>query len=77
VQWIMAKAQDTRGENVFALKVGGQMAKIYPYPMLNQAAGMLVAQDLDDVESNANWQEWCAGIDGLGALVMLAASLPI
>jgi hypothetical protein len=73
----MAKAQDTRGENVFALKVGGQMAKIYPYPMLNQAAGMLVAQDLDDVESNAHWQEWCAGMDGLGALVMLAASLPI
>ena len=25
--------------------------------------------------STANWQDWCAGIDGLGSLVMLAASL--
>jgi hypothetical protein len=28
-------------------------------------------------ESNTHWQEWCSGMDGLGALIMLAASLPI
>lgn len=26
--------------------------------------------------SNDNWEEWCAGMDGFGSLVMLAASLP-
>ncbi|KAJ9634342.1 hypothetical protein H2204_006419 [Knufia peltigerae] len=25
--------------------------------------------------SNANWEEWCSGMDGLGGLIMLAASL--
>ena len=25
--------------------------------------------------SSANWAEWCSGMDGFGALVMLAASL--
>ena len=28
-------------------------------------------------ESNIHWQEWSSGMDGLGALIMLAASLPI
>lgn len=28
-------------------------------------------------ESNTHWQEWSSGMDGLGALIMLAASLPI
>ncbi|KAI0817828.1 hypothetical protein GGR55DRAFT_622117 [Xylaria sp. FL0064] len=27
--------------------------------------------------STANWEEWCAGIDGFGGLVMLAASLVV
>lgn len=26
-------------------------------------------------KGKANWQDWCAGMDGLGGLVMLAASL--
>ena len=25
--------------------------------------------------STANWEEWCSGMDGFGALIMLAASL--
>ncbi|KAI0393960.1 hypothetical protein F5Y17DRAFT_429881 [Xylariaceae sp. FL0594] len=31
--------------------------------------------DDDDDESEKGWQEWCAGMDGLGGLVMLAASM--
>ena len=27
--------------------------------------------------SSKNWDEWCAGMDGFGALIMLAASLPL
>lgn len=26
-------------------------------------------------KTTANWEEWCSGMDGLGGLVMLAASL--
>ena len=26
-------------------------------------------------KERANWEDWCAGMDGLGGLVMLAASL--
>ena len=33
--------------------------------------------DVTEEESNANWQEWCAGMDGMGALVMLAPTLDI
>jgi hypothetical protein len=28
-------------------------------------------------KSSENWDEWCAGMDGFGALIMLAASLPL
>jgi hypothetical protein len=27
--------------------------------------------------TNASWEEWCSGMDGLGGLVMLAASLVV
>ena len=27
-----------------------------------------------EATSAANWREWCAGMDGLGGLIMLAAS---
>lgn len=76
-EWMMAKKQDTRGDNVFGIKVGGRMAKVIPCPMLDEGQGVSLAHVPDDVQSSANWQEWCSGMDGLGALVMLAASLPI
>jgi hypothetical protein len=28
-------------------------------------------------KSKENWEEWCSGMDGFGALIMLAASLPM
>jgi UDP-N-acetylmuramyl pentapeptide phosphotransferase/UDP-N-acetylglucosamine-1-phosphate transferase len=30
---------------------------------------------MSQTESSANWQEWCAGMDGLASLIMLAVSL--
>jgi hypothetical protein len=31
--------------------------------------------DPSPLGSPANWDEWCSGMDGLGGLIMLAASL--
>lgn len=76
-EWMMAKKQDTRGDSVFGIKLGGRMAKVDARPMLDEENAMSMAQLPDDVQNSANWQEWCAGMDGLGALVILAASLPV
>jgi hypothetical protein len=76
-KWATAKRQDTRGDSVFGIKVGGRMAKVDPCPMLDEGNGISMEHVPDDVQSSMNWQEWCAGMDGLGALVMLAASLPV
>ena len=35
-----------------------------------------LGEEVDEAESSRNWVEWCAGMDGLGALVMLTGSLP-
>ncbi|KAH4091103.1 hypothetical protein HBH46_188330 [Parastagonospora nodorum] len=76
-EWTKAKRQDTRGDSVFGIKVGGRMAKVDPCPILDEGNGTSMEHVPDDVQSSVNWQEWCAGMDGLGALVMLAASLPV
>jgi hypothetical protein len=63
---------------VFGIKAGGQMAKLDDY--ISPGLGGYKTtpwENLTERESNANWQEWCLGMDGLGALVMLAAALPI
>jgi hypothetical protein len=52
-------------ESVFGIKAGGKMVR------LDRES----EEEGSEQASNANWQEWCAGMDGLGALVMLAASL--
>jgi hypothetical protein len=76
LQWMMAKSRDVGGENVFGMKADGRMAKMNVYPTLSDGSDGLTARNLSESASSANWSEWCAGMDGLGALVMLAASLP-
>jgi hypothetical protein len=76
LQWMMAKSRDVGGDSTFGMKATGQMAKMNSNPILSDGPEALTAQILSESQSNANWQEWCAGMDGLGALVMLAASMP-
>jgi hypothetical protein len=52
---------------VFGIKAGGKMVR------LDRES----KEEESEQASNANWQEWCAGMDGFGALVMLAASLDV
>tara|TARA_R110002003_G_scaffold1035_6_gene22102 strand:+ start:7775 stop:8122 length:348 start_codon:yes stop_codon:yes gene_type:complete len=79
-QWILEKSRDQRGDSVFGIKMGGTMVKLNKHQAPNTSYDLMMAQSEEPVESesesSANWLEWCSGIDGLGALVMLAASLP-
>lgn len=75
-EWVMAGGWDV-GESVFGIKPGGKMAKLNVFGVIGNGEGEGEEEEVGDVESNANWTEWCAGMDGLGALVMLAGSLPL
>jgi hypothetical protein len=75
-QWMAQKSNDVRGDAVFGVKVGGQMVKLETYGTILPVENVRGPEEVSESESNANWQEWCAGMDGLGALLMLAASLP-
>jgi hypothetical protein len=76
-QWLVGMSNDVRGDAVYGIKPGGQMAKLDTYGTVLPDIGDIGIKEPTESESNQNWQEWCSGIDGLGALVMLAASLPI
>jgi hypothetical protein len=75
-QWMAQKSNDVRGDAVFGVKVGGQMVKLETYGTILPDGNVRGPEEVSESESNSNWQEWCAGMDGLGALLMLAASLP-
>jgi hypothetical protein len=72
--WMAEKSRDGPFSSVFGVLTGGQMVRL-------QEQQVVLANDINfplgivDEESASNWQEWCAGMDGLGALVTLATSL--
>jgi hypothetical protein len=55
-------------QSVFGIKAGGKMLR------LDGGGG---TEEGSEYQSMENWQEWIGGMDGLGALVMLAASLDV
>jgi hypothetical protein len=57
-----------KGQSVFGIKAGGKMLR------LDGGGG---TEEGSEYQSMENWQEWIGGMDGLGALVMLAASLDV
>jgi hypothetical protein len=78
-QWIQENGRGAGDANMFGIKVSGQMAKLNERSTMTKSTVVLsiYPDEVGDAESNANWEQWCSGMDGLGALVMLAASLPI
>ena len=65
----------------FGLTANGELFRLYDSDRLYCGSHMeLVRQrsvnDCETPSSSAeNWEEWCSGMDGMGGLVMLAASL--
>jgi hypothetical protein len=78
-QSVRGKSRSAGDDSMFGVKIGGQMVKLNGHSTTMEHAGILSEklERLEETESSANWQEWCSGMDGLGALVMLAASLPM
>jgi hypothetical protein len=78
-QWMLGKSRDFEAASVFGIKTSGQMVKLGGRVAVMESSEILSAhpKELDERESSANWQDWCSGMDELGALIMLAASLPM
>ena len=64
-------------KTAFALAANGELVKLDEGQLLGHE-GVLLYKALDGgvpLRSPVYWAEWCSGMDGLGGLVMLAASL--
>ncbi|KAF2622528.1 hypothetical protein BU25DRAFT_415249 [Macroventuria anomochaeta] len=72
--WMVEKSLDGCFPSVFGVLTSGQMVKLREHQVILEDGGGSI-QGVGAEESAANWQEWCSGMDGLGALVTLARSL--
>ncbi|KAF2160398.1 hypothetical protein M409DRAFT_29244 [Zasmidium cellare ATCC 36951] len=71
--WSMEISKDIMRPAVFGLTGKGDLIRLNNGRSLHEPGA---ASSVDGgQEDSANWEEWCSGMDGLGALVMLAASL--
>jgi hypothetical protein len=73
--WKMESNRSTGFKTGFALARNGDLVQLYQGPvhcsdavLLTKSSGSVLSR------SRANWEDWCSGMDGLGGLVMLAAS---
>ena len=65
-------------QTAFGLAANGDLVRVDEGRLYCGDARVLRPKSLDErtpAGSTANWEEWCSGMDGLGGLVMLAASL--
>ncbi|KAL3424643.1 C6 finger domain-containing protein [Phlyctema vagabunda] len=75
--WKAASEREFGVQADFGLAANGELVKFdidQPYC----SNSVLLYRTLDarsQAKSAENWEEWCSGMDGLGGLVMLAASL--
>jgi hypothetical protein len=72
--WVAEKSLDGAFPSVFGILSGGQMVRLKEHHAFLESEVDL-SQGIGPEESAANWQEWCTGMDGFGALVTLAMSL--
>ncbi|KAF2828222.1 hypothetical protein CC86DRAFT_348301 [Ophiobolus disseminans] len=72
-QWAAEKREGGNG-GLYGIKMGGKMLRMDGWEELD---GCMEMHGSTEGDSDKNWAEWCAGMDGLGALVMLAASLNV
>lgn len=69
--WNLESSKDILGEPVFGLPATGDLVKLSESRIHCGRSWM----STDNSNDTANWEEWCSGMDSLGGLVMLAASL--
>ena len=69
-------------QSTFGLASNGELIELDEFQLHSSAASMPLplakGGSAADTSSNShNWEEWCSGMDGFGALVMLAASFVV
>jgi len=75
--WKAESQREPGVETAFGLAADGELVKLYE-GQLSCSDAWLPYGSLDTrtpSRSNTSWEEYCSGIDGLGGLIMLAASL--
>jgi hypothetical protein len=75
--WLMEKSKGS-DDIVFGLDVSDRMAKLCTFGGVQESRSEVMLarpRELTEDESEENWKEWCSGMDDLGALIMLAATL--
>ncbi|KAF3034748.1 hypothetical protein E8E11_001567 [Didymella keratinophila] len=75
-KWTVEKSRNGADLSVFGVLTGGQMVKLQEQQII-MPGEIGFPLGIEEEESVRNWQEWCAGMDGLGALVTLATSLSV
>ncbi|KAK4938272.1 hypothetical protein LTR10_021251 [Elasticomyces elasticus] len=71
--WRAETERDPAAQIAFGLAADGELVKLDEGPLCCSDAIML-HKPLEHRETG-NWDQWCSGMDGFGALVMLTASL--
>jgi hypothetical protein len=76
-QWVLARDAMGDESGVFGLTGSGELVRLNNGNRTKDLAAIKRSTFASDKasQSAANWEEWCTGIDGFGALIMLAASL--
>ena len=73
--WKMGLEKDFGAQTAFGLAKSGELIVLEDDHSHKAALGPRSAHDAPSLRNTADWEEWCSGMDGLGGLVMLAASL--
>jgi hypothetical protein len=74
--WTMESEKHAGAQAAFGLTSTGDLVQFDgPYTYANNLLDILGSIKSPGTYTVANWSEWCADMDGLGTLVMLAASM--
>jgi len=74
--WTSQSRADSKQETVFGVAADGGLVELNESQMQCIEPGLSNSvQRGTRPAKHARWEEWCAGMDGLGTVVMLAASL--
>ncbi|KFZ12886.1 hypothetical protein V501_03995 [Pseudogymnoascus sp. VKM F-4519 (FW-2642)] len=73
--WKMESERGSWAETDFGLATSGELVKIDEGQIYCSDKALSNGHSDAPLRSTANWEEWCSGMDGLGGLIMLTASL--
>lgn len=75
--WLAQSVETQSSRTTFALAGNGELVKLDLDQLCGNGLGPTqhFLKEAPPTTTTENWDEWCSGMDNLGGLVMLAASL--